>query len=497
MNVSELIGFVNGQILKEGKNLEIKGITADSRKVESGFCFFCLKGTKVDGHDYAEEAAKKGAVAIVCERDIAIAEKDVSLIKVNDSRLAYAISSAAFFGFPSKGLKIIGVTGTNGKTTTTHLIESIFKEAGFATGLIGTVYTRIKDEEIPVTHTTPDPYELQRTLKAMREAGVEVVAMEVSSHAIHQKRIEGTDFSALVFTNLSQDHLDYHRTMEEYARVKMSIFIKNPHIPWILNIDDPVGVALFEEAKKAKAQVITCGIKNQADLMATDIELNLDGVKFNLNFNDGTKARVFLPLGGVFNVYNALFSAASALAIGLDRNYIVSGLEKASQPPGRFETIKSKESFIVVVDYAHTPDGLKNVIEACLNILGGKGRLITVFGCGGDRDRDKRPKMGRIASEKSSLVIVTSDNPRSEEPEAIIKEILSGIDEKLMDKVIVEVDRREAIFKAVSLARSGDIVLIAGKGHETYQVFRDKTIYFNDKEVAREAIQERERKIEF
>ncbi|MCX7831641.1 MAG: UDP-N-acetylmuramoyl-L-alanyl-D-glutamate--2,6-diaminopimelate ligase [Actinobacteria bacterium] len=496
LKLADLLKEIPYKDVKGNTYLEVSGITSNSMKVEEGYVFVCIKGTNVDGHDFAMDAVKKGAIAVVCEREIDIPH-NVAKIFVEDSREAYALLSAAIFKYPSKYMKVIGVTGTNGKTTTTHLIESIFRKAGFKTGLIGTVRNKIGDDVIPVTHTTPDSYELQSLFDAMRRENVEIVSMEVSSHAIDQKRIVGTNFSALVFTNLSQDHLDYHLTMEEYARVKMSLFINNPDVPWIVNLDDPVGEELYSIGKSKSSRLVTYGFGKNAEIRADDINVDIGSINFKLIFKDKPVAAVYLPLTGIFNVYNALAAASACHSLGISFEQIAAGLREAETPPGRFEMIKSDESFFVIVDYAHTPDGLKNVIDACLGILKGNGRLITVFGCGGDRDKDKRPKMGAIAASMSSLVIVTSDNPRSEEPEEIIDDILKGIEEDLKYKVIVEVDRKKAIFKAIEMARSGDIVLIAGKGHENYQIFKDRTVHFDDREVAKEAIEERKRKIAF
>lgn len=496
MKLVDLLKEIPYKKLEGDVHVEVYGLTSNSLKVKEGFVFVCIKGKKFDGHDFALEAIKKGAVAVVCEREVET-PSNVAKILVEDSREVYALLSAAIFKHPSKYMKVVGVTGTNGKTTTTHLIESISRRAGFKTGLIGTVHNKIVDEVIPVTHTTPDSYDLQSLFDAMKKEGVEIVSMEVSSHAIDQKRIVGTNFSTLVFTNLSQDHLDYHSTMEEYARVKMSLFINNPGVPWILNIDDPVGEELYSIGKKKLSKLLTYGFDKKADMRAEDVTLNIGSIDFKLIFKNKPVATVHLPLTGNFNVYNALAAASACYSLGISFEEIVDGLKEAETPPGRFEIIKSDESYYVVVDYAHTPEGLRNVISTCLDILQSKGRLITVFGCGGDRDRGKRPKMGAIAASMSSLVIVTSDNPRTEEPEKIIDDILEGIDDKLKSKVIVEVDRRTAIFKAIELARTGDIVLIAGKGHENYQIFRDKTVHFDDREVAKEAIEERKRKLAF
>jgi UDP-N-acetylmuramoyl-L-alanyl-D-glutamate--2,6-diaminopimelate ligase len=475
---------------------EIKGITSNSQEVKPGSIFFCIKGTRLDGHEFAQDALEKGAVAIVAERKVETTT-GAPLILVKNSRMAYALASAAFFGFPSRFLKLVGVTGTNGKTTTTFMLESIFKKAGYRTGLIGTVTNRINDKDLPVRHTTPDPFELQDLFKAMQNAGVEVAVMEVSSHAIDQRRIAGTYFDVLAFTNLSQDHLDYHGSLEEYARVKGSLFLENPQLPWVVNADDFFGERLIKQGKKIGAEILTYGLSKKAMVRAENIELNVDSIKFDLRFNNDFLGRVSLPIAGKFNVYNAMAAFCVTTLLGIDFDSYLNGLASFKGVPGRFEVIKAPESFIIVVDYAHTPDGLEKVLDSSIELLKDKGRIITVFGCGGDRDKDKRPKMGRIAAEKSNFVIVTSDNPRSEDPQKIIEDILAGIPEEFMPKVKVEVDRKKAIYMAVELARSGDIVLIAGKGHETYQIFKDKVVPFDDREVAREALSERMKKVAF
>lgn len=489
MRLKELLKELDHYEVTGSIEVEVTELTSNSKKVKKGAAFFCIAGTGADGHDFVGEAVSNGASVIVCEREVETKE-GITRVLVKDSRLAYSIMSAAFFGHPSKNLKVVGVTGTNGKTTTTHLIEGIFKSAGHKTGLIGTVCSRIVDAVIPVSLTTPDPYELQGMLNSMKQSGVEVVAMEVSSHAIEQKRVAGVDFDVLAFTNLSRDHLDYHKTMENYARVKVKLFEQNPHVPWVVNVDDSVGRKLVEIGEKIGARVVTYGLKENADFNATDIVLDLDKIKFKLRFKD-EETDVEINLSGMFNVYNALAALACCHLLGLPLEEIVRGLKHSKGAPGRFEVFKSEEGFFAVVDYAHTPDGLKSVIESCRNILGEKGRLITVFGCGGDRDREKRPMMGDIASQNSDLVIVTSDNPRSEDPEAIVKDILAGVKSENKSKVKVEVDRRKAIEIAINAARKGDIVLVAGKGHETYQIFKDKTVYFNDREVVKEIMNKR------
>lgn len=489
--LKELIEELNIVEVEGDITREVTGLCYDSRKCIRGSVFFCLKGTRMDGHEFARQAVDKGASAVVCEHKLKLPENVVQVV-VPDARTAMGKMAARFYGHPSKSFLLFGVTGTNGKTTTTFMIESILKAAGHKTGLIGTVSYRIGNMEKPVTHTTPESLELQQLFAEMKEAGVTAAVMEVSSHAIDQNRIAGTDFNVLVFTNLSQDHLDYHVSMEEYARAKSKLFVERPHLPWIVNIDDVLGQELARMGKN----VITYGIETrEALLRAENIKLGVAGTEFTL-ITDGRSLPVRIPLAGRFNVYNALAAVGAAIASGVGVEEAVRGVAQTPQVPGRFELVSANSDITVIVDYAHTPDGLEKLLRSVLEIIKPGERLITVFGCGGDRDRDKRPKMGRIAAELSSLTYVTSDNPRSEDPEAIIEEILAGIDEKKMVKVKVEVDRRKAIFDAILEAQPGDVVVIAGKGHETYQEIKGKRIHFDDREVAREALERRQHHIE-
>jgi UDP-N-acetylmuramoyl-L-alanyl-D-glutamate--2,6-diaminopimelate ligase len=495
VKLKDVVHIIGAKIVREGRDFEVKHITADSRSVIEGSVFVCIKGTRTDGHEFAAQAVKNGAQAVICERDVKIEAEDISIIHVENSKKAYALLASAFHGFPSRGLRVVGVTGTNGKTTTTFLLESIFRNAGMKSGLIGTVVNRIGETELPVTHTTPEPFELQSMFRKMLDEGVDAVAMEVSSHAIDQERIAGTYFDVVVFTNLTQDHLDYHLSMDEYARVKMRLFVENPGIPWVVNLDDDVGKRIVDYGKKIGARIFTYGLNRNADICADEIELRLNGLDFRLHTKDGRNLNVQLPLAGHFNVYNALAAFGASLFLGIKPEVIVEGMQNVGQVPGRFEIVDKDAPVIVIVDYAHTPDSLEKTIRSAIRLQRGKGKLITVFGCGGDRDKEKRPRMGRIAAELSSRVIVTSDNPRSENPEDIVNDILKGISKEHKHKVEVEIDRKKAIDLAVKNAEDGDVVLIAGKGHETYQIFADRIIHFDDREVAREALRSRERRI--
>lgn len=469
-------------------NTEISGICYDTRRIRKGDLFFCFKGVNVDGHDFAEEAIEHGAAGLVTEKELEINSN--FQVVVENSRQVMALSASRFFDFPSKKLKVIGVTGTNGKTTTVFMIENILRNAGRKTGLIGTVEYRILKNSIPVTHTTPESLELQELFYFMVESAVEDVVMEVSSHAIDQRRIAGTEFDILVFTNLSQDHLDYHGTLENYKKAKSSLFFENRKIPWVINVDDEAGKEIVSTGREMEVDVITYSLEGDATVTGEILNMSIKGTELLIIRPDG-EVSVNLPLIGHFNAYNALASASVAFLAGVNAEETAYGLSTVKQVPGRFEVIDAGQDFLTVVDYAHTPDSLRKVLESAKSLLNKNGRLITVFGCGGDRDREKRPKMGFIAANNSDLVIMTSDNPRSEEPEKIIKEIEAGIPISDIHKVKVEVDRKTAIGKAIELASSGDIVLVAGKGHETYQIFKDKTIHFDDREEIRNYLESR------
>ncbi len=485
----ELLEYVKPVKMIGNLNTEFYGICYDSRRIKKGDIFFCFRGIKADGHDFAEEAVIQGAAGLVTERELEI-DSNFQLV-VENARQAMALTANYFFGFPSKKLKVIGVTGTNGKTTTVFMIENILRNASRKTALIGTVEYRILENSIPVTHTTPESLELQELFYFMVESDVEYVVMEVSSHAIDQRRIVGTEFDILVFTNFSQDHLDYHGTLENYRRAKTSLFFENLKIPWVINIDDEAGKEITSAAKKMRHNnIVTYSLERKATVTGKILNMSIKGTELLIKRPDGV-INVNLPLIGQFNAYNALASASVAFLAGMSAEETAYGLSTVKQVPGRFEVVDAGQKFLTVVDYAHTPDSLKKVIESSKKLLNKSGKLITVFGCGGDRDREKRPKMGFIAAKNSDVVILTSDNPRSEEPEKIIQEIESGIPASDIHKVKVEVDRRTAIRKAIELASSGDIVLVAGKGHETYQIFRDKVVHFDDREEIKNYLKSR------
>lgn len=486
LTLAQLIKDVPGSRVVAGGDVPISHITADSRSAEPGSAFICIRGFATDGHLYAADAVAKGAVAVIRQDESALPAlpSGTASAVVPDSRKAAAIIANAFYGHPSRDLHVVGVTGTNGKTTTVYLVDSILSTAGRATGIITTLERRIGDNTLPTDRTTPDALELQSLLRQMADAGVTDVAMEISSHALELSRTTGTKFDVAVFTNLSQDHLDFHADIDEYFRSKLLLFTDyadaarpEKQLRGVVNTDDPYG---REIARQARCPVITYGLSDDADVRARNIKLRRDGTDLELDVS-GDTAAVALRLVGLFNVYNALAAAACAAALGTELDAIEEGLRTASAPRGRFERVDEGQPFGVVVDYAHTPDGLRNVLRAAREL--GPKRLLVIFGCGGDRDRSKRPLMARVAEELADVVIVTSDNPRSETPEAIIAEIVAGFREK---DFVVEPDRRAAIRRGIEMCRPDDLLLIAGKGHETYQIFADRTIHFDDREVAAE-----------
>ncbi|SFS61309.1 UDP-N-acetylmuramoyl-L-alanyl-D-glutamate--2,6-diaminopimelate ligase [Paenibacillus sp. 453mf] len=469
---------------------EITGIQTDSRKVGTGDLFICLPGHTVDGHDYAQTAVDQGAAALVVEREL---EAPVPQIIVNSSRLAMAVFSNYYFESPSQRLNMIGVTGTNGKTTTSYLIEKILNDAGQSTGLIGTIQMRYASKEFPMSGTTPEALDLQRSLHHMVQEGVKNCVMEVSSHALEQGRVKGTDFRTAVFTNLTQDHLDYHLTMESYRSAKGLLFARlgnafteeiSKRKYAVLNADDEASKYF---ASLTAAEVVTYGIDTEADVKASHIKITAQGTFFHVDTFKGS-TDIELRMVGKFNVYNALAATTAALLEGISLEAIKQSLESIPGVDGRVEAVACGQDFAVIVDYAHTPDGLENVLRTVNEFA--EQRVLCVFGCGGDRDRTKRPIMGQIAAKYSDKVFVTSDNPRTENPDAILEDIKQGLIDvgTQPDKYELIVDRKAAIHRAIEQASSGDVVLIAGKGHETYQILGTTKTDFDDRLVAKEAI---------
>lgn len=489
MRLSEIMEALEEKKAAHFRDLEVTGLAYDSRLVEPGKAFFCVKGLVTDGHLYAGQAVERGAVALFIERepDTEIPD-DVVLVTVPDTRLAMALCASAYYGKPSEALCLVGVTGTNGKTTTAFLIESIMRKTGARTGLVGTVENHIAGRAERVTRTTPESLDLQFLLRRMIDNGVEVVAMEVSSHALELHRVAGCSFDEVVFTNLTQDHLDFHISLEEYFGAKKRLFSSEefgPRRRALINLDDPFGRRLLEETALPG---LSYGLDPGADVRAEQVVVTPEGNRFTVAHRGGT-IELATRLQGRFNVYNCLAAAAVALDIGVDSASIAGGLQGLAGVPGRFENIDEGQLFTVLVDYAHTPDGIRSLLEACREVT--RGRVIIVIGCGGDRDRSKRPLMGLVAAEMADLAVITSDNPRSEDPESIIEMILEGIRGKFgEERFMVEPDRREAIALALRQAGPDDLVVVAGKGHESGQVFSDRVVPFDDRQVVRECLKE-------
>ncbi|WP_169083315.1 UDP-N-acetylmuramoyl-L-alanyl-D-glutamate--2,6-diaminopimelate ligase [Paenibacillus sp. PL91] len=486
-DVTELLA--TARLIGDGET-EWNGIETDSRCISEGQLFICLRGHTVDGHLFAPQAAAAGAAALIAERQL---DLPVPQIIVRDCRLAMAVIANYYYAYPSHALKLIGVTGTNGKTTTTYLIEQILNDQNRPTGVIGTIERRYAGLSFPMTSTTPQTLQLQRYLGEMRDAGTQYCAIEVSSHALEQGRVKGCRFRTAVFTNLTQDHLDYHETMSRYAAVKGLFFSRlgNEYAAQerersyaVLNADDD---AAAEYAELTASEVVTYGIDKEADVRASNIRITAQGTTFHVHTFRG-ETDVTLQMAGKFNVYNALAAISAVLLEGVELEAIAGSLSAIPGVPGRVEAVNAGQSFAVIVDYAHTPDGLENVLRAVQQFA--EKRIICVFGCGGDRDRSKRPLMGSIAVKYADYAIITSDNPRTEPPELILKDIEDGLIKGKIDPSTYELlaDRKAAIQKAVEMASQGDVVLIAGKGHETYQDINGVKYPFDDRKVAKEAI---------
>ena len=496
--LSELLRLTTYTSVSGNTDVTVSDLTADSREVKAGSLFICLVGAHVDAHDFAANAAEKGASVIVAEREISV-PSSVTVVYVTDTRRAMEDMAPAFFDKPSDKMRMIAVTGTNGKTTFTHIMSHILETCGYKTGVIGTIHTLIGNQEFASHNTTPDVVDLERILAQMVLAGVEYCCMEVSSHALVMGRVAGVEFDNASFTNLTEDHLDFHKTMDNYAKAKALLFEsvtaaggvkgnKSCHI----NADADYADLMLSVCDKNHAKVLTYSIDKPSDLRATDIVFNASSSDFVVETKDG-KYPIHTNLVGRFNVYNVLTAISAALSEGISMEQIAAALSNFHAVPGRFELINEGQNFTVVVDYAHTPDGLENILKTAQEIR--RGKIITVFGCGGDRDKLKRPIMGRIAAKYSDTVIVTSDNPRTEDPETIVAEVAEGVKEiadagaDISYEIIVS--RHDAILRAIAMAEAGDMVVIAGKGHEDYQILADRTIHFDDREEARAAILEK------
>lgn len=463
--------------------IDINAIDFDSRNIKRGDVFVAIRGSVVDGHKYIDVAINNGANAIICEALPDDLKDGITYVEVEDSSKALAIMASNFYDLPSENLKLVGVTGTNGKTTVASLLYQLFKNAGFKVGLLSTVKILVDNKVYKATHTTPDSLTINKYLREMNEAGVEFCFMEVSSHGIHQKRTEGLHFEGGIFTNLSHDHLDYHKTFAEYRDVKKSFFDSlSPKAFALTNVDDKNGLVMLQNTVAKK---YTYALKSYADYKAQILENQFGGLLLKVN-----ESEVWTRLIGNFNAYNVLAIYATAELLGLEKVEIlrlISGLESVS---GRFQYLISDEKITAIVDYAHTPDALKNVLETINSIRTKNEELITVVGCGGDRDKTKRPKMGHIATALSTKVIFTSDNPRSEKPEDILDEIEKGVEPQNFKKALTIVDRKQAIKAACQIAKPNDIILIAGKGHETYQEIKGERFDFDDYKIVQEFLKQ-------
>lgn len=469
MKISELL---KGIKVKDAiDDIDISDVTADTRKITPGCAFVCIKGEKFDGHSAALSALENGAAIVIAQRDTGAQ----SQIIVKDTRRAYSIMCANFYGNPSQRLKLIGITGTNGKTTTAFLVKGILDNLGKRTGLIGTVKNMIDSEELEAHLTTPECKDLQELFLKMADSGCEYCVMEVSSQALAQSRVDGCRFAVGIFTNLTQDHLDYHGTMENYAAAKAKLFSMSDIS--VLNLDDKMAGMM---ARNTKGKIITYSAKSDsAEYTARDVSLYSDHIEYELT-SLWAPYHVSLPIPGDFTVYNSLAAAAGVAVLGYPLADIASALKKCRGVCGRIEVVPTNTPYTVIIDYAHSPDGLENIIKSLRRLT--NGRIITVFGCGGDRDKTKRPIMGMVAAKLSDVIVVTSDNPRTEDPEKIIEDILEGV-RGIEVEMVVESDRTRAIEIALNKALPGDIVLLAGKGHETYQILNTGTIHYDEREV--------------
>ncbi|SNX52793.1 UDP-N-acetylmuramoyl-L-alanyl-D-glutamate--2,6-diaminopimelate ligase [Thermoanaerobacterium sp. RBIITD] len=478
MRLADVMKDIDYNIVKGDINVEIKGICYDSRNSKDGSMFVAIKGFKVDGTNFINDAIKLGANVIVLDQDITVSD-DVTVVKVNDSRKALAKIAANYYGNPSKQLFLIGVTGTNGKTSVTYMIKSILESQNNKVGLIGTIHNMIGDKVFQSEHTTPESLDLQRYLRLMVDEGVKYVVMEVSSHSLALDRVDECDFDIAVFTNLTQDHLDFHKTMENYANAKAKLF-RMAKTACIINIDDDYSSLMIENSN---AKVVTYGIKDYAYIIAKDIKNSLKGAKYKVQIED-KREDIVLKIPGLFSVYNSLAAISVAFILGIPLQSVKMSLSKI-QVKGRFEVLDIDKPYYVVIDYAHTPDGIENLMKVFDEYEVGK--KILLFGCGGDRDKGKRPIMGEIAGEYADYAIITSDNPRTEDPMTIINEIEEGIKKTNCPYTIIE-NRKEAIRYALSIAKENDVVILAGKGHETYQILKDKVIHFDEREIVRDIL---------
>lgn len=484
MKLADILQGIDYEVVKGNTDADINKIAYDSRKVQDNDMFVCVKGYATDGHKYIESALSKGAKTIIIQDDVNIKEEGINVIKTADTRKALAVCGANFYDNPSKKMKIIGVTGTNGKTTTTFMIKDILERAGKKTGLIGTIANYIGHEKIHTERTTPESLELQQLFNHMVNKNVEYCIMEVSSHSLALDRVFGIEFEGAIFTNLTRDHLDFHKTFENYYKAKFKLFERS-RIK-LVNIDDNYGKDVVKDLKKLNSDnICTFSLKETSDFKAYDEVMDSRNIKFKVNLDKEEKFVLNIP--GDYNIYNSLGAIAMCYKLGIDVEAIKKGIEE-TLVSGRCERCAKEYNlpYEIIIDYAHTPDGLLNILETAKAFT--KGRLISIFGCGGDRDKVKRPQMGKIGVDLSDIAIITSDNPRSEDPMAIIEDIKKGLDK---DNYIVIENRKEAIKKAIEIAKKDDVIVLAGKGHETYQILKDKTIHFDEREVIKEILDSR------
>ncbi|MBU3214228.1 UDP-N-acetylmuramoyl-L-alanyl-D-glutamate--2,6-diaminopimelate ligase [Clostridium estertheticum] len=480
MKLRKIMENINFNLIKGDIDIDIKEIQYDSRKVKKGDVFFAIEGYNLDGHKYIQSAINNGAVAVVCQKDIEDG-LDIVVIKVEDARRTLAISAANYYENPSRSMKTIGITGTNGKTTSAFMVKAILEQSGYKVGLIGTIANFIGKKKIHTERTTPESLELHELFKEMVDSNVDYCVMEVSSHSLSLDRVYGIEFCESIFTNLTQDHLDFHKTFENYFNAKLKLF-KLSKIS-VINIDDEYGAKAYNLIKNSK---LSFALNHKADIMASNIKMHSRGSEFTLKYKESS-FDIELNIPGNYNVYNALGSIAVCLNQGIEIQVIKKALQKV-QVLGRCELVENNHNlgFEIILDYAHTPDGLENILETVREFT--KGKLISVYGCGGDRDKTKRPIMGRIGTSLSDFSFITSDNPRTEDPLEIIKDVVRGIEKNSYE--IIE-NRREAIKRAIESATTGDIIVIAGKGHEDYQILKDKTIHFDEREVISEILKEK------
>lgn len=484
MNIKQLVKELPCLIKVCGNvDTEVLSLSADSRKIEQGALFFCIRGIRVDAHEFAPQAIKAGAAALVVERELDV---DVAQIVVSDARLAMNYIAQAFYGHPARSMKMVGITGTKGKSTTCFLIKSILQKAGYKVGLIGTIMTMIGERRLPADLTTPDPIELQRLLREMADEGVDIVTMEVSAHALALNKLDGIVYDAVAFTNLSHDHLDFFGTPEKYFAAKCRLLTPEFARYALINGDDEHAASIADDLKLPHERF---AIREKANIYAGNIEFDPRGLSFTLHFHKRYELDIDLQLSGLFNVYNSLCAAAVCDALGVEPRFIKEGLEAVANVPGRMEVLDTGTPYQVILDYAHSPDALDNVLRAVRQFT--KGRLIAVFGCGGNRDKEKRPIMGRIGADLADYCVLTSDNPRGEDPMAILAAIEEGARPEGKPYSVIE-NRREAIRHAMSIARDGDVVVLAGKGHETYQEIMGEKHPFDEKVVVQELLAELE-----